>query len=326
MSNPFPDAVSAQSLNPHVVSAPEWRQPASTEILLSSAAPELAEIQHAITGALGEQATVQLVDLDDADGGPAVMTEFRGVRVLTRPAADPLDPDMVDEGEQFTGAIAFPIDNPSFQGPLNAARGIAVWNNNAGVLLDTVARIRSSAEVFAPADEGPSAGQPVGTDPYLDALREELVIATVTAILTLIPTDPLGVWVPLAGMTLPAGVYRDTVANAPLPIPVLVGVRVGIYTDETAPLSEETTEPQPLTFGFTTGMFRFGRADKEMIDRPTPPGETLGAMFDVLAFELGTATIVEPGTPVDLQDGRIFDVDVNKSPVTGWNLLQLTQR
>lgn len=310
--------------------AAQWRQSASSEVLLGAAAPTLPAVKDAISAALGGAARVSTVGgLDGTSTGlgdeSAVITEFRGVRVTTRTSADGLNAEMAAEGEQYCGAIAFPVDHPSFQGPLNAARGIAVWNNNAAVLLGTVARIRSVAEVVAPAEDGPVPGAPVGTDPYLDALREELALATVTAILATVGCDPLGVWVPLAGITLPAGVYRDTVARAPLPIPALVGVRVGIYTDDTAP-TDAATPPHTLTFGFTTGMFRFGRADKEMNNRPTPPGETLGAMFDVLAFELGTATIIEPGTPVDLRDGRVFDVDVIQSPITGWNLLHLTQQ
>lgn len=297
---------------------PEWRQPATSEVLLGAPAPALDALAEWIGAVLDDQARVEVADLDAALGGPAVVVEFRGVRIFVRPAADPISAEDAPEGDAYDGSIEFPADNPSFQGPLNAARGLAIWNTNASVLLHTVARIRLAAEVYEPAPDGPNARAPIGADPYVDALREELALSTITAVLTTVEADPLGVWVPLAGMTLPAGVYRDTVVNAPLPVPALVGVRVGVYS--------EADEHQPVTFGFTTGMFRFGRADMEMVERPTSPQETLGAMFELIAFELGTTSIFEPGTPVDLQDGRVFDVAAGTSPITGWNLLQLTQR
>lgn len=317
MSFPLDDDTARASHDP-AADLPEWRQPATSEVLLGAAAPSLDELAERIGTVLADQARAEVADLDESLGGPAVVVEFRGVRVFVRTAADAISAEDAPEGAEYAGGIEFPAENPSFQGPLNAARGLAIWNNNAGVLLHTVERIRLAAEVYEPAVDGPSADAPIGADPYVDALREELALATITAVLTTVESEPLGVWVPLAGMTLPAGVYRDTVVNAPLPIPALVGVRVGVYT--------ESDESQPVTFGFTTGMYRFGRADMEMVERPTPPQETLGAMFELVAFELGTTSIFEPGTPVDLQDGRVFDVAAGPSPITGWNLLQLTQR
>lgn len=302
---------------------PDWRRNAQAEVLLSGPAPTAADIIATLQRVLGDIATISAGEQIDSSGEPFVNVDYRGVALVVRSRAEALSPQDVPEGEDFNGGISFPQSNPSFNGPLNASRGLVVWGGNAGQLLRTTARIHVAGAVYAPDEQS---GKPVGTELPLDALREELAVATITSALTILDAggaEALGVWVPLAGLCVPADVYRDTVSHAPMPVPILVGLRVGVFNDNPdAPIDPENP---PLTFAFTTGMARFGRADLEFPRSPQSPPRTMGTALDVLAFELGTSSSFLDGEVVDLRDGRTFDVRAGDSTITGWHVLQLTQ-
>ncbi|WP_333619249.1 hypothetical protein [Dietzia sp.] len=304
----------------------DWRRSAQTEILLAGPPPTAADIARCLEQVLGDALTIEVMGADDP-GGPAedalVNVAYRGVAIVVSSRAEPVSADSVPEGEAYDGSISFPQDNPSFDGPLDAARGIVMWQNRATDLLRVSSRIHVAGAVYGP-DE--NTGAVPGEDLPHDALREEIAVATITAALTAVSntaagSEPIGVWVPLAGLCLPAAVYRDTVVNAPLPTPVLVGLRVGIFTDDpSAPIDEANP---PMTFAFTTGLFRFGRADLEFPRRRQSPPQTMGVALDVLTHELGTRSSYLPGTRIDLGDGRRFDVSGGRSRITGWTVLQI---
>ena len=302
---------------------PDWRRNAQAEVLLSGPAPSAADIVATLSTVLGDIAAISEGEQIDSSGEPFVNVDYRGVALVIRSRTEPLSPNEVPEGEAFDGGISFPQSNPSFNGPLNASRGLVVWGGQAGRLLQTTSRIHVAGAVYAP-DE--NSGKPVGAELPLDALREELAVATITSALTILDAggaEAIGVWVPLAGLCVPADVYRDTVSHAPLPVPILVGLRVGVFTDDPdAPIDPENP---PLTFAFTTGMARFGRADLEFPRSAQTPPRTMGMALDVLAFELGTSSSFLDGEVVDLRDGRTFDVRAGDSTITGWHVLQLTQ-
>lgn len=307
----------------------DWRRNAQAEILFAGpTVATAASIAGCIEQVLGAEAQVTALSPGD-EAWPAgvpveqsvVNVDYRGVALAVTARAEAVDLSGVPEGTDYAGEIRFPQDNPSFAGPLDAARGLVVWQNRASELLRTSSRVHIAGAVYGP-DE--NSGTPPGVDLPLDALREEIAVATIAAVLTTLDDgglEPIGVWVPLAGLCIPAPVYRETVVNAPLPTPVLVGLRVGVFLDD--PSAPVDPENPPLTFAFTTGMFRFGRADLEFPRRSETPPQTMGTALDVITFELGTNSSFLPGEKVDLRDGRVFTVTGARSRITGWSVLHI---
>lgn len=258
-----------------------WRRPAVVFLLLDRAAPTDAEVTELLHEVFDGSYPV---GADAVGGAPTVRIEDAVV------AAQPLDGPVGDgEPARYTGELA-------------------IWNGGEDVVAGHRSHIVIGAERVGGDPDGPE-GEPEPMDPRLEALRCELAVAHVTAALTALP-GAVAVYLPTAAATLPAVPYRDIVTSNPIPVPAMIGVRAGWFS-----------EGRPYVY--TSGLGRFGRPDMERFADGGHPGEVYAQMCDLLAFSLGSGTIFQPGQLLEVAEGSYLRVDVGVSEATGWQVLQL---
>lgn len=261
-----------------------WRHPAVAMVLFDRPAPSHAEIADLLTEVFDGSYEVDPGTEDD----PASAVTVEDATVFASPLDSPV------AGGQAT---RFAADLP-------------MWNGEESVVDSHRSQVVVAGMRLGPADDDGEFTDPEYLDPRLEALRCELAVAQVAAVLTALP-GAIAVSVGGAANTLPAGAYRDLVTGNPIPVPALVGVRAGM-------LSETTS------CAYTTGLGRFGRADLERIDVPAPPGEVYGQMCDLVAFCLGSGTVFQADQTLEVGGPEQLVTSVETSPLTGMQVLRLS--
>lgn len=203
------------------------------------------------------------------------------------------------------------IDAPVADGEASRyTNDLAMWNGGEAVVDTHRSQVVVAAFRWGPPGDDGEPTEPDYLDPRLETLRCELATATVASALTALP-GAIAVSVGGAAVTLPAGPYRDLVAGNPIPAPALVGVRAGMQSPSTS-------------CAYTTGLGRFGRMDLERLDADVPPAAVYGQMCDLVAYSLGSGTVLQPGQALEVGGPQPLLTSAEVSPFTGQPVLRLT--
>ena len=272
------------AVDPHTGEDLSWKQTPLVLVLLDRPAPDHRELGDLLTEVFEDSYEVERGS--DDDPATAVYVEDATVIVST-------------------------IDAPVADGEASRyARELAMWNGTEAVVDTHRSQVVVAAFRWGPIGDDGEPTEPEYLDPRIETLRCELAAANVAAALTALP-GAVAVSVGGAAATLPAGPYRGLVAGNPIPAPALVGVRAGMQSESTS-------------CAYTTGLGRFGRMDLERLDADVPPAAVYGQMCDLVAYSLGSGTILQPGQALEVGGPQPLLTSAEISPFTGQPVLRLT--